>query len=200
MCHIYITHFEQPEKMKHTAEHRVGLTLLSQALAELYGILISPDDLENHLNKNEYGKPYLKDYPHIHFNISHAGDIAICAISNQKIGADVEVMREFHDTIFRKVFTEEEKAFYQKMAVDEAASREWFFRFWTLKESRIKHAGMGLSMSLTSFSFAFDLDAKPYTIRCSDKDVYFQQQVLEDTYILSVCTSTPVKKLELRYI
>lgn len=198
MCHIYITHFEQPEKMKHTAEHKVGLSLLSAALRERYNISISPEDMENSLDKNEYGKPYLKDYPHIHFNISHAGDIAICAISNQQIGADVEVLKDFHTSIFRKVFTDEEKAFYDKMAVTEEKSREWFFRFWTLKEARIKHAGLGLSMSLTSFSFTFDLTAEPYAIQCSDKDVHCWQQIIEDKYILSVCTSMPMKPIILK--
>ncbi len=200
MCHIYITHFEQPEKMKHTAEHKVGLSLLSATLAECYDIHICSEDIENHLDKNEYGKPYLKDYPHIHFNISHAGDIAICAISNQQIGADVEILKDFHTSIFRKVFTDEEKAFYDKMAVTEEKSKEWFFRFWTLKEARIKHAGLGLSMSLTSFSFTFDLTADPYTIQCSDKDVYCWQQILEEKYVLSICSSVSVSAIQLHLV
>lgn len=200
MCHIYITHFEQPEKMKHTAEHTVGLTLLSQALADLYNIQIAPADMEAHLDKNEYGKPYLKDYPQIHFNISHASDIAICAISNQKIGADVEVLKDFHTSIFRKVFTEEEKAFYDKMAINEEASREWFFRFWTLKEARIKHAGLGLSMSLTSFSFSFDTETEPYVIQCSDADVHCWQKIIENQYVLSVCSSIPITNCNIQYI
>ena len=206
MCHIYITHFEQPDKMKHTTEHNVGLTLLSRALSDLYGIEISPDTIEEHVEKNEYGKPYLKDYPHIHYNISHADDIAICAIGTQTIGADVEKMHDFNNAILRKVFTVEEKAFFQQMAIDESASQEWFFRFWTLKESRIKHAGTGLSMSLTNFSFTFELDTdadlgmNSYAIHCSDKDVHFKQQVLENNYVLSVCTSTPIEELNLIYI
>lgn len=200
MCHIYITHFEQPEKMKHTAEHKVGLTLLSAALSDLYHIQIAPEDMEAHLDKNEYGKPFLKDYPDIHFNISHASDLAICAISDQVIGADVEKIKEFHDTILRKVFTDEEKAFFQQIADNEAARQEWFFRFWTLKEARIKHAGMGLSMSLTRFSFVFDTECEPFKISCSDKDVYCKQQVLEGKYILSVCTCAPTENVEIKYI
>ena len=191
MCHIYITHFEQPEKMKHTAEHRVGLELLSQALADLYHIQIAPEELEHHLDKNEYGKPFLKEHPEIHFNISHANDIAICAVDTQVIGADIEEIRDFHDAILRKVFTDEERAFWEQIATDEDSRREWFFRFWTLKESRIKHAGLGLSMSLTGFSFAFDTSVSPYKITCSDKGICFQQEILEDKYVLSVCTANP---------
>lgn len=200
MCHIYITHYEQPEKMKHTAEHKVGLKLLSTALQELYDIQISPDDLEDHIEKNEYGKPYLKNHPEIHFNISHCNDVAVCAVSNQTIGADIEEIKEFNPLIFRKVLTDEEKEFLEKMSVDEVSSQEWFFRFWTLKEARIKHAGMGLSMSLTSFSFQFSLNEEPYRISCSDKDTHFRQQILEDKYILAVCTSNPEMQLEIKYV
>lgn len=203
MCHIYVTHFEQQEKMKHTAEHNVGLTLLSRALTDLYGILIAPEAMEVHLDKNEYGKPYLKDYPQIHFNISHAGDMAICAISSQQIGADVEVLKEFHTSIFRKVFTESEKAFYDQVAVDEKNRREWFFRFWTLKEARIKLAGLGLSMALTGFSFTFDNASGPYEaycICCSDSKVHCWQQILEEKYVLSVCSALPALNPIIIYI
>lgn len=200
MCHVYITQFQQPDKMKHTFEHKVGLSLLAQALADLYGIQINADELDDHLDKNEYGKPFLKAYPDIHFNISHGSDIAVCAVSNQTVGADIEKIHDFTPAIFRKVFTPEEKAFYEKMAVDEHAGKEWFFRFWTLKESRIKHAGMGLSMSLTDFSFSFDVSQIPYKIQCSDSGICFSQQVLKDEYILSLCTSAPVDKIVYKWI
>lgn len=200
MCHVYITHFEQPDKMKHTFEHNVGLSLLSRALSDLYQIHIAPEELEKHLEKNEYGKPFLKNHPEIHFNISHGSDIAICAMSSQTIGADIEKIHDFTPAIFRKVFTEEEKAFWEQMAVSENAGKEWFFRFWTLKESRIKHAGMGLSMSLTDFSFTFDLTSKPYSIHCSDSGIHFAQQILEEHYILSLCTSTIPENIVLTWI
>ncbi len=200
MCHIYITRFKQPEKMKHTFEHNVGLSLLSQALSDLYQIHIAPEALEEHLEKNEYGKPFLKNHPEIHFNISHGTDIAICAVSSQTIGADIEKIHDFTPAIFRKVFTEEEKAFWEQMAVTEEAGKEWFFRFWTLKESRIKHAGMGLSMSLTSFSFTFDTSTEPYQIQCSDAGLFFTQKMLEDSYILSVCSLVPSEHIQIKWI
>lgn len=200
MCHIYITHFKQPEKMKHTFEHNAGLTLLSQALSDIYKIQIPSDELDDHMDKNEYGKPFLKDYPDIHFNISHGTDIAVCAISSQNIGIDVEDIKEFNPLILRKVFTNREKEFFEKMAIDEAAGQEWFFRIWTLKEARIKHAGMGLSMSLTGFSFDFDLTSEPYKTTCSDKGIYVQQQILEDRYVLSICSNDPDLKFHMKTI
>ena len=207
MTHIYITHFQQPEKMKHTTEHKVGMSLLSHALSDLYQIQIDPDEMDDSLGKNEYGKPYLKNHPEIHFNISHTNDLAVCAIGNQNIGVDVEAIKDFSTSIFRKVLTKEEQAFYDAVTSDKNADtkKEWFFRFWTLKEARIKHAGMGLSMSMTSFSFTFatdhyDDETRAYPITCSDKDVYFSQQILEASYVLSVCSSTEAEDIKLIYL
>lgn len=200
MHHIYLTHFTQPETMKHTFEHRIGLTLLSRALSDLYNICIPADKLDATLETNQYGKPFLPGYPDIHFNISHGSDIAVCAIGDSPVGIDIEKLHDFTPAIFRKVFTEEERAFWEQMAVSEDAGKEWFFRFWTLKESRIKHAGMGLSMSLTDFSFSFDLTMDPYGVSCSDPGIFFYQRQIKEQYILSLCSSYPVDELKTIWI
>lgn len=203
MVSIYLTHFVQPEKMKHTAEHNVGLRLLSQALNDHFQIQIPSEQLDDQMEKNSYGKPSLAAYPEVHFNISHGSDLAVCAVSDHCIGVDVEGIHDFHDTILRKVLTEDEKAFFHQMSTDEATKREWFFRFWTLKESRIKQAGMGLSMSLTGFSFTFDLTKDPYQIQCSDPDLFFHQYKLDaadSSYLLSLCTTVENETVELIWV
>ena len=167
-------------------------------MADLYQIQIPAEVLDEHLGKNVYGKPYLKDYPQIHFNISHGKDIAICAISNEPVGADVEKIHDFNPLILRKVLTDAEKEFWDSLPEDEKET--WFYRFWTLKEARIKHAGMGLSMSLTSFSFHFDLEKEPYHIQCSDTDVYFKQLILEKQYVLSLCSKNHRTELDLTWL
>ncbi len=200
MCHIYITHFQEPEKLKHTTEHTVGLSLLARALQDLYEICIPASEMEAHLETNRYGKPSLKDYPHIHFNISHSRQLAVCAVSSEVIGADVEEIRDYFPPVLRKVFTEEERLFFEHMSVSKEAAQEWFFRFWTLKESRIKFAGMGLAMALTDFSFSFNTATDPYTITCSDPGLSFYQQKIENSYILSLCTEKPAAKVQIRMV
>ncbi len=200
MCHIYITHFQEPEKLKHTAEHQVGLSLLSKALEDLYEICIPASEIEAHLETNPYGKPHLKGYPDIHFNISHSRQTAVCAVSSDVIGADVEEIREYFPPVLRKVFTEEERTFFERMSVSEDAAQEWFFRFWTLKESRIKFAGMGLAMALTDFSFSFDTTTDPYRITCSDPGLFFHQKILEDNYVLSLCSGSVLNQISITWI
>lgn len=200
MCSIYILRFQQTEKHKYRTEHSAGLKLLSCALSDRYSIDIPEDALTDAIRTGTYGKPELVSYPEIHFNISHCDDMAVCALSDQEIGVDIENIKPFQDVILRKVLAGEEKDFLQQMSIDEASHQEWFFRIWTLKESRIKHSGMGLSMPLTDFSFQYDLNTDPYKIYCSDSDLYFHQYVLEEQYILSVCTSVPETVPQLIYV
>lgn len=39
---------------------------------------------------HSYGKPVLKNYPTIHFNLSHAGDWVLCGIGDVSLGVDIE--------------------------------------------------------------------------------------------------------------
>lgn len=36
------------------------------------------------------GKPYLAKEPDIHFNLSHSGEWAVCAISSSPVGVDIQ--------------------------------------------------------------------------------------------------------------
>ena len=40
--------------------------------------------------RNEHGKPSLKDYPEIHYNMSHADGITACMLSDSECGIDCE--------------------------------------------------------------------------------------------------------------
>lgn len=188
MCFIYIYHFQQTEEHKYRTEHSAGLHLLSTALADYCGIHISEENLPDAIRTGAHGKPELTSYPNIHFNISHCENIAVCALSRHEIGIDVEKIRPFRDSVIRKALTADEQNFLRQMSTDDRSHWEWFFRLWTLKESRIKHSGMGLSMPLDSFSFQYNLDKSPFEIISSEHNLHFHQQILDDEYVLSACT------------
>ena len=40
------------------------------------------------------GKPYLVNCPGVHFNISHSGGYAVCAVGSVPMGVDIEFRRE----------------------------------------------------------------------------------------------------------
>lgn len=149
---------ENVQGKKHEQEHRAGLELLREGLVREYPQVFSglcEEDLERELDRGEKGKPFLKHYPQIQFNLSHGKDMVVCGIDSSPLGVDVEAIRPVKPTIFRRVLTAGERDDLEKrkeMEGEEGGYRD-FFRFWTLKESYAKAVGLGLAVDFTSFSF-----------------------------------------------
>ena len=163
-------------KEKYGIEHALGLKLLAKGLHTLYHLSYTPDQLSEILSKNEYGKPYLSAHPDIFFNISHTDNFVVCGFAKKEIGVDAEIIGAYPAAVFRKVFTADEAALIEN-APDETKQQEMFARLWTLKESRIKEAGMGFSMSPVDFSFDIDCSTEPAKIQCLEADVHFAQKM-----------------------
>jgi len=105
--------------------------------------------------KNKYGKPYLKEYPMINFNISHSGDFVVCATHDKPIGIDIEEIKKIeYGNISKNFFALSEFNYIIKQKLDIQLSK--FYEIWTLKESYIKCCGQGLSIPLKSFSIEVD--------------------------------------------
>lgn len=100
--------------------------------------------------KTAYGKPYLPDYPEIHFNISHSGEVLLVAISAMgTVGIDIEqakTQRRDFSGLVAKCFAESEIKYWNALPEDEKTSE--FYRFWTRKEAFVKATGRGLAMGL----------------------------------------------------
>jgi 4'-phosphopantetheinyl transferase len=182
MIEIYLSRMEVPEGMKkHEWEHELGKKLLFLGLKETYGL--AKKDLDNlAFATGVHGKPCLKDFPDIHYNISHTDRMVICGLSDKEIGVDVERIRPFHDGILRKVMSDTEKDFLEGLEIKERP--EYFFRIWTLKESYGKAVGCGIAMSLSAVSFTLREKENPI---CSIPGFSFFQQSVDGEYILSIC-------------
>jgi 4'-phosphopantetheinyl transferase len=96
----------------------------------------------------EHGKPYLVSHPSIHFNLSHAGNLAVCAVSDAPVGVDVEVVRD-HDAALARHCLQGEELDWLARADDPALA---FTRLWVRKESYVKLTGSGLSCEPRTFS------------------------------------------------
>ena len=90
------------------------------------------------------GKPYCDG---IFFSLSHAGDLALCAVSGAPVGCDIELVKDAPFEIAPRVFRENERA-YLRAAQDGIEAQRRFFTLWTLKESYMKMTGEGLALSL----------------------------------------------------
>ncbi len=87
------------------------------------------------------------------FNVSHSGEYAMIAISKDKqVGIDIEKRKQEidFDGIATSHFSQDE---IEEIANSKGVRKmESFYRCWTRKEAIVKAAGIGLSLSLKSFS------------------------------------------------
>ncbi|MED5018399.1 4'-phosphopantetheinyl transferase superfamily protein [Paenibacillus chibensis] len=98
--------------------------------------------------RGEYGKPSLKGYPNFHFNVSHAGDWVVCAVSTEgPIGVDVERIGKAEPEVAHMCFSHKE--YEEWRGLPDRMRDESFYERWTLKESYLKAIGRGLSIPLT---------------------------------------------------
>ncbi|MBQ8830637.1 MAG: 4'-phosphopantetheinyl transferase superfamily protein [Oscillospiraceae bacterium] len=79
------------------------------------------------IDKN--GKPYFPERTDVHFSLSHSGEYIMCALSKDKVGADIQKAQQISDKMTKRVFTENE--------LDRADS----LSLWCLKECFIKLKG-----------------------------------------------------------
>ncbi len=101
---------------------------------------------------NEFGKPRLKGSWPGDFNLSHSGDRAVLAVSDDsKVGIDLERIRPIeHLDLAKRYFHPNEVAAIEAPR-DPEAQRRAFFLIWTLKEAVVKAIGVGLSIPLDTF-------------------------------------------------
>ncbi len=154
------------------AEHETAHFLLNTAVQELF-------KTENPvLAYGAYEKPYFRDYPEIHFNLSHCTGLAVCLISEFECGADVETCRKVRPAVARRVFSPEE----QEMLTQSADPDQLFTQLWTLKESYVKAVGRGIGFPMKQVSFRFEGEH----IQCSQEDAEFHHFSYE-AYAVSLC-------------
>ena len=130
---------EQALKFKHEQGQRLcvlAYLLLKQALREGYGITENPV-----FEYNEHGKPSIVGHPEIFFNLSHCKEAAVCVVSDQPIGVDVESIREFKESLVNYTMNDDEIAQINSAEHPAAA----FIRLWTMKEATMKLIATGIS-------------------------------------------------------
>lgn len=132
--------------------------------------------------KNEYGKPYIKGYTNLYYNISHTRNAIVVAFSDKPVGVDIEKVKHIESQIAKRFFTFEEQMYISKYP--EKIDKH-FYEVWTKKEAYIKYLGQGLSIKLNSFNVFSNVISK-------------QIKSFEiDDYIVSVCSEYIDKKFEI---
>ena len=137
----------------------------------------------------ENGKPYLPEYPEVHFNLSHSGQIAAAVFADCEVGCDVELVERADMDLARRFFSKKE---YQYLTgfMDERQRNQAFYRLWTLKESFVKAIGAGLMLPLDAFEILVKEDGQIAVCQSVDTASYrfLEYCILE--YQISVCLRT----------
>ncbi len=134
---------------------------------------------------NEYGKPFLKNHPQFHFNISHSGEWVVCATDRRPLGIDVEMIQPVDFNIAKRFFSQAE--YLRLIGKDEPERLSYFFDLWTLKESYLKATSKGLATALASFSIIIDNDRINLVSVNDTGSYYFKQYPLDVRHKLAVC-------------
>lgn len=132
------------------------------------------------------GKTYLPDRRDIGFNVSHSGNLAVCAVLTDgagEVGVDIELIDRSRgaDRIKRlseRTFTDKER---EKVNASDDPAAE-FYAVWTKKEAYLKYTGEGITRPLVSVDTESEsLGCRFYGFTVSD--------VRGTEYALAVCIS-----------
>ena len=116
--------------------------IMSRALLrKLLGPYLKTAPQQIIISYSSNGKPYLKDYPQIKFNISHSyGAFAIAISLDYEIGLDIEPQNRKFDYQKLKSFLYSDSELHM--------GEDMFLKVWTIKEAIMKAKGIGLTQPL----------------------------------------------------
>lgn len=116
--------------------------LLRYAIQEQFGVQSIPQ-----LYTTDLGKLYFADRTMPYFNWSHCKKGVFCAVAEQEIGCDIQDKISNSRSLWRRCLHQQEQQ--QMPKTDDA-----FTRLWTLKESCLKYAGVGLHRDMRELDFS----------------------------------------------
>jgi 4'-phosphopantetheinyl transferase len=140
--------------------------LLKQALREQEGITENPV-----FDYGPHGKPFIVGHPELHFSLSHCKEAAVCVLSRQPVGIDVESVGRYRDSVANYAMSDAELQQIQQATDPEVE----FVRLWTMKESFLKLTGEGINDHMKDVLSA----AADYRFTTTE--------VLQKNYIYTVC-------------
>lgn len=139
---------------------------------------------ELQIGVGQQGKPYIMGCEHFQYNLSHSGEYVVLAYGAERLGIDIEQIRDKDLAVARRCFTEREYAYVvhgdEKSDEEQEDVQTRFFRIWTMKESYLKLTGKGISVPLNSF------EVNPHAL-CVENTKYRFFTMRREEYYIALC-------------
>jgi len=164
----------------------LGGDLLARSAAR-HGLGLKNDDIR--FSKNAFGKPFLNGFKNFHFNVSHSGALAICAISSFEVGCDCEFIdAENKFEGIRSVFSKSELSSIDALSGIDRTMK--CYEICTVKECFIKCTGYGLSEDISKLETYREKSI--YKIRKSGTELNYFIKPYEhiEGYAVAACSAT----------
>lgn len=140
------------------------------------GLLLNRLLPNKEIRVNEHGKPFAEGGRC--FNLSHSGDYVLLALSDGKVGCDIQKIKYIKaDRIAKYGFCRREREAL-KSSADKLSA---FYSLWTKKESLLKCMGTGFSRN------AKTVDVSGESFEENGRRYYFKVYNFSD-YVISVCS------------
>ena len=162
----------------------MGRVLLFNGIEEIK----KADLRDKEIKYTKFSKPYFEE-DSVNFNISHSGEIVICAFCNEyEIGVDIEVITDMKINDFKFQMTESE---WKRISLSKNKNNA-FFDYWTQKEAVMKAYGQGLSMPLKSFEIFEN------TTNIKDEKFYLKEIEIDEYYKCYVSLNAHIDNVVLK--
>lgn len=133
---------------------------------------------------NKYGKPLISCKDDAFFNISHSGNIVVCAVSDYQIGVDIEEIQCFEENVLKCAFLQSEISHIRNHSFDLNYD---FTKLWTAKESIVKYLGLGFSLDPLKLYFNNEVQDEIYCDGKKLSKLFFKTYDLNG-YVITVCS------------
>lgn len=162
-------------------ENSLAVEILLQKALDKFEIPLGIE--QRKIEVSNQGKPFLLNYPNVYFNLSHAGNRALCIISDKDCGCDVEQInpKKFNLNLVKRFFSQKELELIE--AADESSKTSLFFDFWTRKESFGKMTGEGVNYIIGNKTDFSNLEKFQ-----SENACFFKLYDLQDGYKYACCS------------
>jgi len=143
---------------------------------------------ESDIKYTTYNKPYLESNK-AYFNISHSGEIVVCAITELgDIGIDIEKIGSIDISDFQSQMTDNE----WNEIIGAEDSHNSFYRYWSEKEAVIKAHGQGLGIPLKSF------EVKNNTTTIGSENFYLQKISINKDYSCHIASKENIEVIDIK--